>query len=180
MVPACVASIWFDSIGLVVLVTPGASVTFFRPEFNDFLYASIGADGNEMTLSVLSALSRLNVDPWEEAAVLSRLPTDTATQRLASLIARLPGGRWALADARKIADRLIELLPQSVSSNAPSAEKAGGLHGKNVSAIVLVVAALGVAVLIIATSREPPSRDDHTDAPAYSTGSPQTSVPSSR
>jgi hypothetical protein len=37
----------------VVIVTPATSVFFFRSEFNDFLYAPIGADENEMTLSVL-------------------------------------------------------------------------------------------------------------------------------
>ena len=79
-------------------MTPGASVSFFRPEFDDFLYAPIGADRNEMPLSVLSALARLDIDPWEEAAELSELPKDTATQRLASLIARLPGGQWTQAD----------------------------------------------------------------------------------
>ena len=53
---------------------PGASVSFFRPEFDDFLYAAIGSDKDEMPLSVLSALARLNIDPWEEAAELSELP----------------------------------------------------------------------------------------------------------
>ena len=106
------------------MMTPAVSVSFFRPEFNDFLYASIGAEGNEMPLSVLSALSRLNVDPWEEAAKLSELPKDTATQRLASLIARLPGGRWAQADCATIAHRLIELLPHRSRSNVPLVEGA--------------------------------------------------------
>jgi hypothetical protein len=87
--------------GLAVIVTAAASVSFFRPEFDDFLYAAIGADRNEMPLTVLSALSRLDVDPWAEAAELSELPKDTAAQRLASLIARLPGGRWA-PDAKAI------------------------------------------------------------------------------
>ena len=80
------------------------SVSFFRPEFDDFLYAPIGADRNEMPLSVLSALARRDVDPWEEAAELSELPKRTASQRLAALIARLPGGRWTQADSRGIAD----------------------------------------------------------------------------
>jgi hypothetical protein len=44
-----------------------------------------------MPLSVLSALARLNLDPWHEAAELSDLPKDTAAQRLAALIALLPG-----------------------------------------------------------------------------------------
>ena len=84
-------------------MTPGASVSFFRPEFDDFLYAPIGSDKDEMPLSVLSALARLNIDPWEEAAELSELPKSPAVQRLASLIAQLQGGRWTLADSRTIA-----------------------------------------------------------------------------
>jgi len=34
-------------------MTAAASVSFFRPEFDDFLYAPIGADRNEMPLTVL-------------------------------------------------------------------------------------------------------------------------------
>jgi hypothetical protein len=164
-------------------VTPGASVTFFRPEFNDFLYAPIGADRNEMPLSVLSALSRLNVDPWKEAAELSELSADTATQRLASMIDQLPGGKWTRADSRAIADRLIELLPRRGSSKEPVAEKAHGLHevASSTFAKILIFAALGVTALIIAASREPSSRSHHADAPAYSTTSTlEMSVPSSR
>jgi hypothetical protein len=55
-------------------MTPATSVSFFRSEFDDFLYAAIGADRNESPLSVLSALARLNLDPWQEAAELSELP----------------------------------------------------------------------------------------------------------
>ena len=163
------------------MVTPAVSVSFFKSEFNDFLYAPIGADRTDMPLSVLSALTRLNLDPWKEAAELSELPKDTATQRLATLIARLPGGRWTPADSGAIADRLIELLPHRRRSRAPLTEDAQG-HRKITGSTVaktLVCAALLIA-LIIAASREP-SRGDHADAPAFSTASPpQTSSPSFR
>ena len=43
-------------------------------EFNDFLFAPIGEDGNGMLVSVLSGLARLDVDPWQEAAKLAQLP----------------------------------------------------------------------------------------------------------
>jgi len=56
------------------------STFFVSTEFNDFLYAPIGAEENKITLSVLSALSRLNVDPWVEAAQLSVLPKGTAAR----------------------------------------------------------------------------------------------------
>ena len=162
-------------------MTPAVSVSFFRSEFNDFLYAPIGADRNEMPLSVLSALTRLNLDPWKEAAELSELPKDSATQRLATLIARLPGGRWAPAESGAIADRLIELLPHRRSSKVPLTEDAQGRHGMTGSTVarMLICAAL-VAALIIAASRES-SRGDHADAPAFSTVSPpQPSSPSFR
>jgi hypothetical protein len=61
---------------------------------------------DDMRLSVLSALARLGLDPWKGAAKLSELPSDHATQRFA-LTVRLPGGPWALAEARGIALRLI-------------------------------------------------------------------------
>jgi hypothetical protein len=163
---------------LVVIVTPAASVTFLTPEFNDFLYAPIGGDRSEIPLSVLSALSRLNVDPWKEAAELSELPKDTAAQRLASLLVRLPGGRWAPADSKAIAHRLIELLPRRRSFNAPLAEKAYGLRGMtgptSTKLLICIALALALAALVITASREPATLDDRTnsDAPTSSAVSP--------
>jgi hypothetical protein len=165
---------------VVVHVTPAASVSFFRPEFNDFLYAPIGADRNEMPLSVLSALARLDLDPWKEAAELSELPQDTATQRLAMLIARLPGGRWGQADLEPIADRLIVLLPpRSGISKVPLPGKTHGVREMTSStvAIMLICVALGVTALIIAANREQSSRGDHADVPTFSTPSPPQTSP---
>lgn len=131
-----------------------------------------------MPLSVLSTLARLDVDPWMEAAELSELPKGAAAQRLASLIARLPGGRWTLADSRAIADRLIELLPSGGSSEVPFAPKSlFGLREMTGSAIakvakVLLCAVWGVTALIIAASREPSSQGNLADAPAFSRASP--------
>jgi hypothetical protein len=167
----------------LVIVTPGASVSFFKPEFNDFLYAAVGEDTTEMPLSVLSALSRLDVDPWQEAAELAELPPDTATKRLAALLARLPGGRWPQAELRAIADRLIELLPHPGSSSGAGTETANVHHAMTHSIIakMLICAALGATALVIAASREPSSRTGHTDVPASNAAAPpQMSPPSSR
>jgi hypothetical protein len=172
----------FDVTRLVIMMTPAASVFFVGSEFNDFLYAPIGVERNEMPLSVLSALARLNLDPWGEAAELSKLPKHTATQRLATLIARLPTGRWVHADCGVIAGRLIELLPNRNPSEVPFAQKANGLPEITRSATVkiLLCAALGVTALIIAVSREPSSRGDHADVPASSTASPPRTPPQSQ
>ena len=43
------------------------------PEFDSFLFAAVGEERDGIPLSVLSALSRLGLDPRDEAARLSRL-----------------------------------------------------------------------------------------------------------
>jgi hypothetical protein len=73
-------------------MTRSASFSVLGSEFDDFLFAPIGDDRNDMPLSVLSALARLDIDPWLEAAELARLPQETGVQRLALSIAALPGG----------------------------------------------------------------------------------------
>lgn len=151
------------------MMTPAASVSFFRAEFDSFLYAPIGADTDAMPLSVLSALARLNVDPWKEAAELSELPRIPAAQRLASLIARLPGERWTHADSRTIADRLVELLPHRGLAEVTSAGKALGLREMtgSIRAKLLICAALVATVLIIAASCEPSSHGDDAATPGF-------------
>lgn len=95
-------------------------------ELNDFLFAPIGEERNEMVLSVLSALARLGIDPWQEAAQLALQPKELAAQRLASIIGNLPVGRWAPSDSRIIADRLVQLLPSRNDLKAvPVAANAG-------------------------------------------------------
>ena len=74
-----------------------------------------------MLLSVLSALARLDIDPWQEAAELARLPREAAVRRLASLIANLPeDGAASQRDPKTIAARLIALLPRTAGFEIPS------------------------------------------------------------
>jgi hypothetical protein len=144
---------------LAVIVTPATSISFFRAELDDFLHASIGMERDEMPLSVLSALARLGLDPWKEAAELCELPRDCATQRLAGLIVRLPGGRWTQVEAGEIAHRVIKLLPPRNSPDVPLIEKADGLPGTAVLPIakILICATLVGLALISAASCDPSS-----------------------
>jgi hypothetical protein len=82
------------------------------PTFNPFLYASVGDDVNGMSLSVLSAFARQDVDPWEQAASLSRLPAASAQTQLVAMLGALPS-LASVADRNDIAGRLIPLLPKS-------------------------------------------------------------------
>lgn len=75
-----------------------------------------------MLLSVVSALARLDLDPWQETANLARLPRKTATERLTAYIVALPNRPSAQQDTGAIAASLIALLPHQSSSNSLSAK----------------------------------------------------------
>lgn len=70
-------------------------------------------------LSVLSALTQLDLDPWQEAAELARLSADKATRKLAALIESLPNPSSTPRDVGRIAARLIALLPRGAAINIP-------------------------------------------------------------
>jgi hypothetical protein len=82
-----------------------------RSDLNGFLFADVGVEASGMTLSVLSTLARLGVDPWQEAGRLAKLPRAAAADGLARIIAAMPASSWSLPDAAVIAARLVTLLP---------------------------------------------------------------------
>jgi hypothetical protein len=84
-------------------------------EFDAFLYAPILEEQNGTLLSMLSALARANLDPWDEAARLARLPHEAATRSLTALIAALPVRPPACLDSDAVVKRLIALLPKYVT-----------------------------------------------------------------
>jgi hypothetical protein len=90
-----------------------------RPEFsnltsryNDFLYAPVCEQANGTQLSVLSALARQDVDPWQEATRLAAMPKDIAERTLVPLLDMVSGGNWNQSEAEVVAARLVRLLPQ--------------------------------------------------------------------
>lgn len=113
----------------------GAGLGSIGLEFQPFLYAQIGDDSNGVPLSVLSALARQNIDPWEQAAHWSRLTPKSAIRELTDMIAALPLGPKGLpsGDAAQvpaeIAMRLVALLPNMPSAvgRAPAAAAAPAL-----------------------------------------------------
>jgi len=84
--------------------------TALRTDLNDFLFAPIARDVNGISLTVLSALARLGVDPWTEAADLADISRDSATEKLTMLLAGVPNGPSPGADTATLAAHLVALL----------------------------------------------------------------------
>lgn len=99
-------------------VRPDYSLSHAR--YTPFLFTAVGTEkagpengnrgGEEIT--VLTALSRMGVDPWREAARLAELPRGEAAEALAATFNNLPDSHWAEGDASGAAMRLVEMLPK--------------------------------------------------------------------
>lgn len=164
-----------------------ATVLSRGSEFDAFLFAPIGEEKNGMLLSVLSALARLDLDPWREAAELARMPKQTAKQRLTSLIEALPDGPPTRPEPETISTRLIALLPRGGSSSIASSETfpvAGAALNSRALIYALLVNLLFVAGMMGAqwagSSLHPSAKIESAQASAASAVRPQTSSPDSR
>jgi hypothetical protein len=151
------------------------SLSFAGSEFDDFLLAPIDEDNGGMLLSVLSALARLDVDPWEEAARLAELPGETATRKLAALIAALPDGSSACPDPEAIAARLIVLLPRRVGSGFPPCPTLPGILALTKSPLITYLSVNLIFVLVMLAFQwlgaSPQASAQLTSAPAASASS---------
>jgi len=139
-------------------------VAFMGTEFNNFLFATAAEDGNGVAVTVLSALARLDLDPWDEAAKLRDLPKDSAVQRLAGVIAPLSAA--TPAEARKTAARLLGLLPGATATLIPAKISSARLpdiaHLRSILAFLLVFMAVMLSLQFLMHYAVPPA---HSIAP---------------
>jgi len=139
-------------------------------EYNDFLFAAVGEDKIGMPLTVLTALARLGVDPWLEAARLADLSKEAALLAFTATIARLPEGDWKAADAGAIAARLLKWLPGKSVKAVPTVPVRRSIGGRLKLGVApwMVWAALAVAILVVTVylqadhNLEPPARSGGT------------------
>ena len=114
----------------------------------------MGKEENGEPLSVLSALTRLDIDPWAEGARLAELPKEAAVRALMPLIAAFPEEHRSPAQVRDIAVRLAALLPQPAaaapdSAAMPPARRRGWpLFRLAVVAAILALAAMSLHGLL--------------------------------
>lgn len=165
----------------MVEMTRAASVSRLRSEYDNFLFAPISTDKNGMLLSVLSALARLDLDPWQEAASLARLPEAAATQRLVSLIAATPDGLSAPTEHRMVAARLIALLPRRSPPSIPLHQALLGIRAMSRSQAIIyamvILAALVLGAEWYSATRPSSAPAGFTHTSASSTTSSRNSLP---
>jgi hypothetical protein len=150
-----------------------------KSTFDSFLFAPVGNDDKGMAVSVLSALARLDVDPWQEAAKLACLPKQAARGELATAIAKLPDVPQAHIDPLRIADRLIALLPSP--RQQPSAASAARLgtgsaidlrSSKFIIVLVLLLALAFVSQVFTASQQSIPPADNMQTGTSSTTQAP--------
>ncbi len=132
-------------------MTHAALSPLIGPEFDRFLGASIGEDRNGTTLSVLSALARLDVDPWQEATSLARMPREAAAVRLTALIEALSDEPASAIPSKASAAALIALLPKRKSPEVRPSDRALAVTGFRQTQILLALSAFAIMMLIVFT-----------------------------
>jgi hypothetical protein len=151
------------------------------PEMDPFLFASVGEEIEGIPLSVLSALARLGLDPRNEAARLSHLTSNAAASQLGRLFARLPDRPWTSSEIRRIAKKLVELLPAApnVGKNDQMPSTTGGTLGSAVSRHLtyLALALAGALVLGLIAHGSVTSGDHETATPVSQAESITPSAP---
>jgi hypothetical protein len=158
---------------------------YLSSEFAPFLSSPLWLERNESPLSVLSALARLDLDPWAEAAALAGLSKPAAVTRLSALLGPLPGAPPTRLDRDGLCRRVLGLLPADhvmtrlPALGLPAASKTTPLARPTTSSIVLVgwiviAGLIGALVLprLIDNPAAPPATTTMVHAGATAQGSP--------
>jgi hypothetical protein len=134
-------------------MTAASATTRLGDRFNAFLRSALWQDRDETPLSVLSALARLDVDPWEEAAQLAALPEESASAKLAAMLANLPGGPADRRDLDAHCARSVRLLSFVAGAAQARAEPTGPPAGRHRGVLFLAVGSLMLALTVMAAQR---------------------------
>ena len=116
-------------------------------DYDAFLFAELGEDRTGAAVTVLSALARLDLEPWTEARELARLAREDAQVRLTThfeAITDIPA--LALAGEGRAA-KLVLLLPKRAPLRVSKPLEAGTNNSPNISISWTTMALVGVVVL---------------------------------
>ena len=136
------------------------------PKYNEFLFAPICKEANGMHLSVLSALARLNLDPWEEATHLAAMPQAHARRALISTLDLVSGRSWSPSEAERTASRLVCLLPEQRKGATPAMGDIAGVRAQRTNYwLVWLLIAMAISILSL---RQAPTADPRISTSAKS------------
>jgi hypothetical protein len=141
--------------GAVFSIAPPPVITYMTIDgqttlsgaYNNFLYSPVSDDRDQMPTSVLSALARHDIDPWEEAARLAQMPKSIAIARLTSIISAVNSDLRVKSEAELVATRLVELLPQSNVLGVPERDQ---FPLPQAADFLRAAAVIAIAVLLVA------------------------------
>ncbi len=142
---------------------PRTMPNFLGSEFNRFLFAAIGTDRNGGQLSVVSALARLDLDAWAEAASLARLPREAAVRKLSAMLKRYPEIPRLAQESGAVAAGLIALLPAGSNTIRQTTSVPPRWPVVSGSAGLALLVALGMALVLQVAIQATPA---HPLAPA--------------
>jgi hypothetical protein len=124
------------------------SVSNLTSRYDEFLFAPICEEAGGMRLSVLSALARMNLDPWEEASRLAAMHKAIAQRALVSILDSVPNRNWEPSEAGAIAARLVGLLPQRSDGPTTAATEIAAVRAQRTSYwLVWVCIAIAISIL---------------------------------
>jgi hypothetical protein len=100
-----------------------------------------------MRFSVLSALARMNRDPWEGASRLAAMHKAIAQRALVFLLDSVPNRSWEPSEAGVIAARLVGLLPQRSDGPTTAATESAAVRAQRTSCwLVWVRIAIAISI----------------------------------
>lgn len=113
-----------------------------------------------MVLTMLSALARCGLDPWDEAARLNELPREMATKRLTLMLSGQSRGQWAKSATADIASRLTALLPVKQAPAGTVPLKASPAPSRKtmlfILSLILLLGTVQVSRVLSGRERSPP------------------------
>ena len=116
-------------------------------DYDAFLFAELGEDRTGAAVTVLSALARLDLEPWTEARELAHLAREDAQVRLTKhfeSITDIPA--LALASEGRAA-KLVSLLPTRAPLRVSKSLEAGSNNSPKISIPWTTMALVGGVVL---------------------------------
>jgi hypothetical protein len=128
-------------------VSTRPSFSSLSSRYDHFLFAPICEEANGMRLSVLSALARMDVDPWEEATRLAEMPKAIAGRTLVATLDQVLGKSSNSSETEVIAARLVQLLPQRGDSVTIASTETARVGTQKTYLLVWLGFALAISLL---------------------------------